>query len=169
MFTLSPDLTAVTSTSICCCSSVWIRLLLLPQNVRQITRVRLFGFGGRTVERLLENPPWNSRFDLHQMAAPSTSSGASRPKGFFKFALHFCWALVGIRGNPTLTVSNYSNTNGKTSVWVSSCWFRAAAARRCGFAVTSWGQIPEHLPSCIIVLGVGPHGASWPVQKPSYS
>lgn len=43
-------------------------------------------------------------------------------------------------------------------------------ARRYGFAMTSWGQIPEHLRSCIhrciIVLGVSPHGASWPVQNP---
>lgn len=66
---------------------------------------------------------------------------------------------------------NCSNTN--------RCWillmsnivnFILQDTRHCGFVVTSQGQIPEHLPSCIhdciIVLGIPPHGASWRVQSP---
>lgn len=79
--------------------------------------------------------------------------------------------IVSISGNPwkfnpdsicAMVLTTATQTDME-SHWV-------ALSRHCGFAMTSWGQISEHLPSCIhgclIVLGIPPHRASWPVQSP---
>ena len=113
MFTPSSDLTAVASASICCCSSVSIRLLL--QNVTQTTSVHLFGFGGQTVERLLAKSTVKFRVWSPPDGTTVHELRCHWAKRDFSVCVTFLLALVGIHGNPAATVLNYSNTNGRWS------------------------------------------------------
>lgn len=80
----------------------------------------------------------------------------------------FMFILLALGLNPDSIGVLVRPTATQTGAWIPpmSNRFRVRfklPGTRSGIEMTSWGQIPEHLPSCDHGCGIVPHGASWPV------